>query len=209
MEIAVLDTRNETMNLTTFNFNSMTVRTTFDSAGNPWFVAADIASILEYSEASAMTRHLDADEKTLVKLTDLSQEQTFIAINESGLYSAILKSRKQEAKAFKKWLTSEVLPSLRETYNIIEALNNFEVPEDVPDMYVYAIKNKDTGNIKLGISKNPEQRLKQLQTGCDGKLELVAYRKADNGYRDELQLHTENEQHAIHGEWFTSDAKFN
>lgn len=92
---------------------------------------------------------------------------------------------------------------------IQEALNNFEVPDDIPEMYVYAIKNKDTGNIKLGISKNPEQRLKQLQIGCDGKLELVAYKKADNGYQDELQLHLDNKQHAIHGEWFTEDAKFN
>lgn len=92
---------------------------------------------------------------------------------------------------------------------IQEALNNFEVPDDIPDMYVYAIKNTDTGNIKLGISKNPEQRLKQLQIGCDGKLELVAYRKADKGYQDEVQLHHENSQYAIHGEWFTKDAKFN
>lgn len=103
------------MNLTTFNFKDNAIRSMMDEQGNPWFVAADIASILEYSEASAMTRHLDADEKTSVNLTDRGQEQTFIAINESGLYSAILKSRKPEAKAFKKWVTSEVLPSIRKT----------------------------------------------------------------------------------------------
>ena len=103
----------------------------------------------------------------------------------------------------------KIIKAIDDLSIIQEALNNFEVPDDIPDMYVYAIKNKDTGNIKLGISKNPEQRLKQLQTGCDGKLELVAYRKADNGYRDELQLHNENNQYAIHGEWFTKDAKFN
>ena len=103
----------------------------------------------------------------------------------------------------------KIIKAIDDLSIIQEALNNFEVPDDIPDMYVYAIKNTDTGNIKLGISKNPEQRLKQLQTGCDGKLELVAYRKADNGYRDELQLHHENNQYAIHGEWFTKDAKFN
>lgn len=103
------------MNLTTFIFNSMNVRTISDSENNLWFVATDVASILDYSEASAMTRHLDADEKMSVKLTDRGQEQTFITINESGLYSAILKSRKPEAKSFKKWVTSEVLPSIRKT----------------------------------------------------------------------------------------------
>lgn len=120
---------------------------------------------------------------------------------------------KELAIAFTLWIDEtvflKIVKAIDDLAIIQEALNNFEVPDDIPDMYVYAIKNTDTGNIKLGISKNPEQRLKQLQTGCDGKLELVAYRKADNGYRDELQLHTENEQHAIHGEWFTSDAKFN
>lgn len=197
------------MNLTTFNFNQVNVRTVTDENGDVWFVAADVAIALDYSAAKDMTRNLDDDEKRKRILRTLGGNQEMTIINESGLYSAILKSRKPEVKLFKKWITSEILPSLRETYNLIEALNNFEVPDDIPDMYVYAIKNTDTGNIKLGISKNPEQRLKQLQTGCDGKLELVAYRKADNGYRDEVQLHHENSQYAIHGEWFTKDAKFN
>ena len=197
------------MNLTTFNFNQVNVRTVTDEQGNPWFVAADVCAVLEIrNNRDAMSR-LDDDDKGVNSIHTLGGKQDVTIINESGLYSLILTSRKPEAKSFKKWVTSEILPSLRETHNLIEALNNFEVPDDVPDMYVYAIKNKDTGNIKLGISKNPEQRLKQLQTGCDGKLELIAYRKADNGYKDELQLHHENSQYAIHGEWFTKDAKFN
>lgn len=196
------------MNLTTFNFNQVNVRTVTDEQGT-WFVAADVCAVLEIrNNRDAMSR-LDDDEKDVVSTATIGGKQNMTTINESGLYSLILTSRKPEAKAFKKWVTSEVLPSIRDTYNIIEALNNFEVPDDIPNMYVYAIKNKDTGNIKLGISKNPEQRLKQLQTGCDGKLELIAYRKADNGYRDEVQLHHENNQYAIHGEWFTKDAKFN
>lgn len=202
------------MNLTTFNFNQVNVRTVTDEQGNPWFVAADVCKVLEIGNVSQAMSRLDDDEKADVATNSTSsngvtQKRSLTIINESGLYSLILTSRKPEAKTFKKWITSEILPSLRETHNLIEALNNFEVPDDIPDMYVYAIKNTDTGNIKLGISKNPEQRLKQLQTGCDGKLELIAYRKADNGYRDELQLHHENNQYAIHGEWFTKDAKFN
>ena len=198
------------MNLTTFNFNQVNVRTVTDEQGNPWFVAADVCKVLEIGNVSQAMTRLDDDERVLITIEGLNRGNVPTNfINESGLYSLILTSRKPEAKSFKKWITSEILPSLRETHNLIEALNNFEVPDDIPDMYVYAIKNTDTGNIKLGISKNPEQRLKQLQTGCDGKLELVAYRKADNGYRDEVQLHLDNKQHAIHGEWFTENAKFN
>ncbi len=202
------------MNLTTFNFKDNAIRSMVDEQGNPWFVAADVCKVLEIGNNSTAISRLDSDEKSDAVITTQSsncvtQNRKVTTINESGLYSLILTSRKPSALNFRKWLVSEVLPAIKDTNSIIEALNNFEVPDDLPDMYVYAIKNTDTGNIKLGISKNPEQRLKQLQTGCDGKLELVAYRKADNRYQDELQLHTENKQYAIHGEWFTEEAKFN
>ena len=97
-----------------FSFDTHAVRI-IDKDGELWFVASDIAAALEYGEASAMTRHLDDDEKGSVNLTDRGQDQLFIVINESGLYSAILKSRKPEAKRFKKWVTSEVLPAIRQT----------------------------------------------------------------------------------------------
>ncbi|ASJ23711.1 BRO-N domain-containing protein [Laribacter hongkongensis] len=97
-----------------FQFESHAVRT-IQHDGEVWFVASDVAAALEYSEASAMTRHLDDDEKGSVDLTDRGQEQSFITINESGLYSAILRSRKPEARRFKKWVTSEVLPAIRKT----------------------------------------------------------------------------------------------
>ena len=102
------------MSLSVFKFETHEVRT-INKNGAPWFVAADVAAVLEYSEASAMTRHLDADEKGSANLTDRGQEQDFITINESGLYSAILRSRKPEAKRFKRWVTHEVLPAIRKT----------------------------------------------------------------------------------------------
>lgn len=79
----------------------------------PWFVADDVADALQYSEASAMTRHLDEDEKGLSIVQTLGGDQKMLVINESGLYSAILRSRKAEAKRFKKWVTAEVLPAIR------------------------------------------------------------------------------------------------
>ncbi|PHF89961.1 phage antirepressor [Bacillus wiedmannii] len=78
-----------------------------------WFVAKDVSDILGFSEASAMTRTLDEDEKGLHNIQTIQGVQKLAVINESGLYSAILRSRKPQAKAFKKWVTSEVLPSIR------------------------------------------------------------------------------------------------
>lgn len=78
-----------------------------------WFVAKDVSDILGFSEASAMTRTLDADERGLRDIQTIQGLQKLTVINESGLYSSILRSRKKEAKAFKKWVTSEVLPSIR------------------------------------------------------------------------------------------------
>lgn len=102
------------MSLSVFKFDSAEVRT-FSINGDPWFVASDIASVLEYRMASDMTRVLDDDEKGTHIMRTLGGDQNLATINESGLYSAILRSRKPEAKRFKKWVTSEVLPAIRKT----------------------------------------------------------------------------------------------
>ncbi|WP_406904422.1 BRO family protein [Bacillus cereus] len=78
-----------------------------------WFVAKDVADVLEYRDTHNMVRFLDEDEKDTHQVSTLGGNQTMKVINESGLYSAILKSKKTQAKAFKKWVTSEVLPSIR------------------------------------------------------------------------------------------------
>ncbi|PEM10733.1 phage antirepressor [Bacillus wiedmannii] len=78
-----------------------------------WFVAKDVADVLEYRDTHNMVRFLDEDEKDTHQVSTLGGNQTMKVINESGLYSAILKSKKPQAKVFKKWVTSEVLPSIR------------------------------------------------------------------------------------------------
>jgi anti-repressor protein len=84
--------------------------------GEPWFVAKDICNILGL-EARDSVRYLDDDEKSNVSSKHIGQNggRDPLVINESGLYSLILKSRKPEAKKFKKWITSEVLPTIRKT----------------------------------------------------------------------------------------------
>lgn len=102
-------------NLQTFRFTDTLILRGFLRDGEPWFVAGDVSTALDYSEAKDMTRNLDDDEKGRQIVPTLGGDQEMTVINESGLYSAILKSRKPEAKAFKKWVTSEVLPSIRKT----------------------------------------------------------------------------------------------
>ena len=104
-----------------FQFDSREVRTLLID-DQPWFVAADVAAALAYRDAGNMMRNLDEDEggTHIVSTPSKNQhgdfgtaEQEMLVINESGLYSAILRSRKAEAKRFKKWVTAEVLPAIR------------------------------------------------------------------------------------------------
>lgn len=106
-----------------FRFETREVRTLLID-DQPWFVASDIAAALQYRDAHNMCRNLDDDEKGTQIVSTLqrrgthntrtpSGDQEMTIINESGLYSAILRSRKPEAKRFKKWVTAEVLPAIR------------------------------------------------------------------------------------------------
>lgn len=87
----------------------------FDKNGEPWFVLADICRELGISNVSDAAARLDDDEKGIVKTDTLRGTQSMLAINESGLYSLILRSNKPDAKRFKKWVTADVLPSIRKT----------------------------------------------------------------------------------------------
>ncbi|PHB05523.1 phage antirepressor Ant [Bacillus wiedmannii] len=80
---------------------------------NVWFVAQDVCDVLGIAKQRDAYSRLDEDERGSVLVDTLGGAQNVNAINESGLYSLILRSRKPQAKAFKKWVTSEVLPSIR------------------------------------------------------------------------------------------------
>lgn len=84
--------------------------------GDPWFVGKDIAAALGYSDtAQAIRKHIDDEDKGVVESTTPGGKQNITIINESGLYSLMLKSKLPGAKKFKRWVTSEVLPSIRKT----------------------------------------------------------------------------------------------
>lgn len=84
--------------------------------GEPWFVGKDVANILGYQNGSRdINRHVDEEDRHKIMLFDGNQNKETIIINESGLYSLILSSKMPNAKKFKHWVTSEVLPSIRTT----------------------------------------------------------------------------------------------
>ena len=83
--------------------------------GEPWFVAADVCRALGLGNGSDVIKRLDEDERTLVSIEGASNGLPVNAVNEPGLYALILGSRKPEAKAFKRWITHEVIPEIRKT----------------------------------------------------------------------------------------------
>lgn len=116
---------NTTTAPTVFQFHTHEVRTIV-KAGEPWFVASDVAKALDYRDAEVAARHLDDDEKAVhpigvpskkgvISNDTLGGGQKMTVINESGLYALVLRSRKPEARKFAKWVTSEVLPAIRKT----------------------------------------------------------------------------------------------
>lgn len=99
--------------------------------GEPWFVGNDVASILKYKDKySALRKNVDEDDKRLCPVGSPSGVQETTVINESGLYSLIFGSKLETAKEFKRWVTSEVLPSIRKTgnYTMPRIQSSSEIP---------------------------------------------------------------------------------
>ncbi len=95
-------------------FNDRPVRI-IEKDGEPWFIAKDVCDALELSNPRTSLSLLDDDEKGVHSMDSLGGIQDMTIVNESGLYSLILRSRKPRARAFKRWITHEVLPSIRKT----------------------------------------------------------------------------------------------
>lgn len=116
-----------------FNFEHQNIRTVVINE-EPYFVGKDVADVLGYSNTQkAILNHVDEEDKGVTKWDTLGGKQELIVINESGLYSLILKSKLPTAKKFKRWVTSEVLPSIRKhgMYARDELLDNPDLLLDV------------------------------------------------------------------------------
>lgn len=120
--------------------------------GTPWLVGKDVAVALGYKNPrDAITRHVDAEDKGVVKHDTPSGEQEMLIINESGLYSLILSSKMPKAKAFKRWVTSEVLPAIRKNgaYESFQAQQHIEQLEATNSRLNAAIQAVGTAKQQL------------------------------------------------------------
>jgi prophage antirepressor-like protein len=132
--------------------------------GEAWFVGKDVAETLGYSDTSgALKKHVDNEDKLTRQIDDSGQKRTVYVINESGLYSLVLKSKMPDAKKFKRWVTSEVLPSIRKhgaymtNETIEQALLN-------PDTLIQLATNLKEERTQRLIA---EQRVNELQPKAD------------------------------------------
>ena len=131
----VMPFQNETLNCT--------VRAVVKD-GEPWFVAKDVCNALSIADSKSSLRFLEDEEKGVHSMHTLGGTQQVSIINESGLYSLILRSRKPEAKKFKKWVTAEVLPSIRKhgVYATGEKLEEMLADPDTMILTLQALKTE-------------------------------------------------------------------
>ncbi|MBM6127383.1 BRO family protein [Staphylococcus epidermidis] len=149
--------------LQTFNFEELPVRT-ITVNDEPYFVGKDVAEILGYLKpANAIATHVDDEDKTtaLIQGTGSNYKSKTVIINESGLYSLIFSSKLESAKRFKRWVTSEVLPSLRKT-------GSYQVPDNPMDA------------LKL-MFKATEQTKEEIATVKADVIDLRENQKLDTG----------------------------
>lgn len=157
-----------------FNYNGNEVRT-IEKNGETWWVLKDVCNVLSLSDTNKVAERLDDDELTRNKFVSGGQNREMLCINESGLYSVILRSDKPEAKPFRKWVTSEVLPSIRKHGAYM-----------TPETLEAAILNPDTMIQLCNALKDEQDKNKTLQT-TNSKLSVevqIMQPKAD--YFDEL-----------------------
>ena len=156
-----------------WNYESSEVRTV-QVNGEPWFVLSDVCKVLELSTPARVAERLEKDEVSQTHTIDrMGREQKTTIINESGLYTVILRSDKPQAKPFRKWVTSEVLPSIRKhgAYMTPETIKKVMLTPDFIISLAGELKNEQEKNKKLTLeleSKDEEiSTLKPKATYCD------------------------------------------
>lgn len=132
-----------------FNFEQNEIRTVLVN-DEPYFVGKDVAEVLGYSNTQkAILTHVDEEDKGVTKWDTLGGKQQMTIINESGLYSLILKSKLPNAKKFKRWVTSEVLPAIRKNGVYLTDQKAYDIthnPDSLADLLLQAgeqLKQKD------------------------------------------------------------------
>lgn len=140
--------------------------------GEIWFVASDIAKVLEYRDANALTKSLDDDEKDTQTLSTLGGNQVMLLINESGLYNSVLsitrrnKNRYERARCFKKWITGVVIPTLRKDGMYIDGEENVDMNDELKQTE-FILKAMEMLNNKVERLQKENEIMKPKADGWD------------------------------------------
>lgn len=155
---------------------------TIEKDGEPWFVGKDVATALGYKDTvNALKSHVDTEDKGGWQITTPSGIQEMTIINESGLYSLVLSSKLPGAKQFKRWVTSEVIPSIRKT-------GSYSVPCDLsrlsPEMQMLKLLTDKAIENELAQQEQARQ-LHQVEQKVENIRELVGINP--NGWREDCR----------------------
>ena len=149
--------------------------------GLPYFVGKDVAEILGYSNPrDALATHVDLEDKKVIQRSENTTleipNRGLTIINESGLYSLILSSKLPTVKAFKRWVTSEVLPSIRKTGNYIQKAEPYNIKEIVKETICQIVPEiiRELED-KEERTKRVERKMKKLETTTKKKIERLLY----------------------------------
>ena len=155
-----------TEELQVFNFNSQQIRA-LTIEGEPYFVGKDVVDILGYRNGSRdINRHVDEEDRRKAMVFDGNQNKETIIINESGLYSLVLSSKLPDAKKFKRWVTSEVLPTIRKHGAYMTPAKIEEVLTDPDTIIQLATQLKQEREGRL-IAEQPVNELTPKADYCD------------------------------------------
>ena len=167
--------------LMNFEFEGNGVRV-LEIGGEPWFVGKDVCNVLGYSNSrDAMAKRVDDEDKGVANCDTLGGAQELTVINESGLYSLILSSKLPSAKAFKRWVTSEVLPSIRKHGGYVAGQNEMTQEELLAKAMVVA----------TNVLEERERKIMALETQNAEQTKLIEDMKPKVDYYD-LVMSTPN-----------------
>lgn len=177
------------------------IRTVVDESGRILYVRKDVTSALGYRSSAAVSKTFFTESERLeaVILDPRGVEQTVSVLTYKQVLKILLKSRLVDDKYL-----DTFLETLAYSFDVMKALVEFEIPDDLPEMFLYAVRNTVTRSLKIGVSRDPEARLKSLQEGNEHNLELVYAKKAKLRYTEKLNLQSEIAHRRVRGEWFMS-----
>lgn len=155
--------------LQTFNFDELPVRT-LEVENKPFFVGKDVAEILGYKRtADAIREHVDEEDKGVGKIQTRGGMQSVTLINESGLYALIFSSKLESAKRFKRWVTSEVLPQIRNKGMYITKATATEMINNPEILTMLVEQIAKVSNLQLDYNTQTSNELKEIKQTLTGE----------------------------------------